>query len=150
VHAEQPAVRWSEGAADLEGAIELRRLVFCGEQGVPEQEELDGRDGEALHLVALEPGTADVIGTLRLLFDGDTAKVGRVAVERSWRGRGLASRMLEEALTVARGHSATRARLASQLEVVPLYERAGFEVESGVFEDAGIPHVWMSRPLGEG
>ena len=40
----------------------------------------------------------------------------------------------------------TRARLASQVDVVPLYERAGFAVESGVFEEAGIPHVWMGRP----
>ncbi len=57
--------------------------------------------------------------------------------------------MLDEALAEARRRGCTRARLASQVEVVPLYERAGFVVESGVFEEAGIPHVWMGRPLDE-
>lgn len=31
--------------------------------------------------------------------------------------------------------------------MVALYERAGFAVESDVFEEAGIPHVWMGRAL---
>jgi predicted GNAT family N-acyltransferase len=56
--------------------------------------------------------------------------------------------MLEAALAEARRRGARRARLASQLEVVALYEQAGFAVESGVFEEAGIPHVWMGRELG--
>jgi predicted GNAT family N-acyltransferase len=56
--------------------------------------------------------------------------------------------MLAEALAEAQRRGCTRARLASQVEVVPLYERAGFAVESEVFEEAGIPHVWMGRPLG--
>ncbi len=117
------------------------------EQNVPVEEELDGRDGEALHLVALDGGR--VIGTLRLLFDGTTAKVGRVAVERAWRRRGLAAAMLDEALAEAERRGCDRARLASQVEVVGLYERAGFAVESEEFEEAGIAHVWMGRPLGD-
>ncbi len=115
------------------------------EQKVPVEEELDGRDAEALHLVALDDGR--VVGTLRLLFDGTTAKVGRVAVEHGRRRRGLAAAMLEEALAEARRRGCTRARLASQVDVIGLYERAGFAVESDVFEEAGIPHVWMGRPL---
>ncbi len=56
------------------------------------EDELDGRDAQALHLVALEPDGQRVIGTLRLLVDADRAKVGRVAVEREWRRRGIALR----------------------------------------------------------
>jgi len=144
--ATRPAVRWARGPEDLEGAIAVRRRVFCEEQGVPLEEELDGRDGEAAHLLAFdEQGT--VVATLRLLCDGETAKIGRVAVDLEWRGRGIASLMLQEALVAARERGARRARLASQVEVVPLYERAGFAVQSGVFMDAGIPHVWMGREL---
>ena len=88
-----------------------------------------------------------MIGTLRLLFDGEVVKIGRVAVDRPWRGRGIAMQMIDIALGEARARGATRARLASQVEVVPLYERAGFAVQSGVFEEAGIPHVWMGREL---
>jgi predicted GNAT family N-acyltransferase len=139
------SIRWAEGPRDIDGAIALREEVFVREQNVPAEEEVDGRDEEALHLVALEDGR--VIGTLRLLFDGTSVKVGRVAVERDRRRRGLAAAMLDEALAEARRRGCTRARLASQVEVVPLYERAGFRVESEEFEEAGIAHVWMGREL---
>lgn len=141
---------WARGPRDLEEAIALRREVFCEEQGVPLEEELDGRDADAEHLVGLAPGGERVLGTLRLLIEGDTAKIGRVAVRRGWRGRGIAGAMLQEALGAAAGRGCRRARLASQLDVVGLYERAGFSVRSEVFEDAGIPHVWMDMELSAG
>jgi predicted GNAT family N-acyltransferase len=139
----EPEIRWAAGAADVRGALAVREEVFCREQGVSREEEIDGRDGEALHLVALAPGDGRVIGTLRLLIDAGTAKVGRVAVERDWRGRRVASRMLELALAAAREQGCVRARLAAQLTATGVYRRAGFEVESRPFEDAGIQHVWM-------
>jgi predicted GNAT family N-acyltransferase len=127
--------------------VELRRQVFCDEQGVPLEEELDGRDAEAEHMVAIGRGRPEVIGTLRLLIDGPRAKVGRVAVARDWRRRGIASRMLSLALLRAAEHGCTQARLAAQLDAVALYEQAGFAVESEMFEEAGIEHVWMGRAL---
>jgi predicted GNAT family N-acyltransferase len=142
----ETAIRWARDTAEVQGAIAVRERVFVLEQGVPVEEELDGRDDEALHLVAIG-ADRQVIATLRLLFDGELAKVGRVAVDRDWRRRGIAARMLELALAEARARGARRARLASQLEVVALYEHAGFTVESGVFEEAGIPHVWMGLDL---
>jgi ElaA protein len=140
-----PAIRWAQGPGDLAGALALREEVFCREQGVPVEEEVDGRDGEAVHLLAFDGER--VIGTLRLLFDGTAVKVGRVAVDRGWRRRGVAAAMLEEALAEARRRGCTRARLASQVDAVAVYEGAGFAVESNVFVEAGIPHVWMGRTL---
>ncbi len=140
-------VRWAAASEEVEGAIAVREEVFCREQGVPREEEHDGRDGEALHVVALEPRGERVIATLRLLQDGTRAKVGRVAVERHWRRLGIATRMLELALQRAHEDGCTEVRLASQIEAKEVYEKAGFVVESDVFDDAGIPHVWMGRPL---
>jgi predicted GNAT family N-acyltransferase len=147
--AEEIPIRWATGPEDVRGAIALREQVFCVEQGVPRAEELDGRDEDALHLIALPPDGCRVIGTLRLLLLEREAKVGRVAVERDWRGRGIASRMLEKALAAARERGYRRVRLAAQLEATRLYELAGFSVESEPFDDAGIPHVWMSLWLAE-
>jgi predicted GNAT family N-acyltransferase len=141
------AVRWAEGPEDVRGALSVREQVFCVEQGVPRSEEIDGRDDEAQHLVALAPDSSVVIGTLRLLLEDDRAKVGRVAVESEWRRRGIASRMLELALALARERGCRRARLAAQLTATGLYEQAGFTVESDQFDDAGIPHVWMGLTL---
>lgn len=140
-------VRWARGERELHGAFTVRENVFYGEQGVPRQEDLDGRDEDALHVVALQPGGERVIATLRLLFDGDVAKIGRVAVEAPWRHRGIASRMLALALEAARERGSGEVRLASQLLATELYARAGFRVVSDPFEEAGIPHVWMALAL---
>jgi predicted GNAT family N-acyltransferase len=140
------AIEWLPSGGDLAGALALREQVFCVEQGVSLQEERDGRDEEAVHLVA---SVGDrVVGTLRLLLGGEVAKVGRVAVERVWRRRGIAARMLALALQAARERGASEARLAAQTDAIALYEQAGFEVVSEEFLDAGIVHVWMSMALG--
>ncbi len=140
-------IRWAVGPEDVRGALALRERVFCGEQGVPREQEVDEHDEHALHLVALDGDSGRVIGTLRLLLDGEDAKVGRVAVEREWRRRGIAARMLALALDQAQARGCVRARLASQLAVVSVYEQAGFAVESDRFEEAGIQHVWMGMRL---
>ncbi len=141
------AIRWTSDAHELDGAIAVRKEVFCREQGVPVEMELDGLDEQAEHLVALDSRTGTVVGTLRLLLAGGTAKIGRVAVERAWRRQGIAQGMLELGLERARERAATRARLAAQLDAVELYRRVGFAVESEPFEEAGIAHVWMGREL---
>jgi predicted GNAT family N-acyltransferase len=142
-------IRWAAGPEDVSGALAVRERVFCLEQGVPQEEELDELDDQALHLVALEHEDGGVIATLRLLCETEDAKIGRVAVDRAWRRRGIAARMLGLALARARELGCRRARLAAQLEAVALYEAAGFAVQSEVFQEAGIEHVWMGRELGE-
>jgi predicted GNAT family N-acyltransferase len=140
-------IRWADSAQDVRSALRVREQVFCREQGVPWAEERDGRDDGALHVLALS-ADARVIGTLRLQLAGGVAHIGRVAVEREWRGRGIGSRMLDAALARAGRRGCHEARLASQLAAAGLYERAGFAVVSEPFEEAGIVHVWMRRCLG--
>jgi len=147
---EEVLVRWSSGPRELSGALRVREQVFCREQGVPVSEEIDGRDEQALHIVALSRADGRVIGTLRLLLDGRRAKIGRVAVERDWRGQRIASRMLQLALARARERGVSVVRLAAQTRATGVYERAGFAVESGPFEEAGIVHVWMGMQLDGG
>jgi len=141
----QIEIHWSHDPEELRGAIAVRTEVFCVEQGVPVEEEIDGLDDDASHLVAVDG--ARVVATLRLLVDGEHAKIGRVAVLSDWRRRKIAQRMLEMAIVGAREQGCTRASLASQLYATDLYERSGFTVDSGVFEEAGMPHVWMRMTL---
>jgi len=144
-----PSIDWTDEARLLDAALVLREQVFCEEQGVPRDLELDGLDDAALHLVAVDPASGEVIGTLRLLRDGEVAKVGRVAVRRDRRRRGVASQMLQHAVERAQAEGCTRARLAAQTGAIGIYEGAGFAVESGTFQEAGIEHVWMGRELGD-
>ena len=138
-------LRWAQNAADVQQALRVRVNVFCHEQGVPLSEERDALDDRAVHLLAV--GERRVVGTLRLLTAAGVAKVGRVAVERDWRGRGVASSMLRTALATAREQGCREARLASQTAATGLYSRAGFVVASEEFREAGIPHVWMRMAL---
>jgi ElaA protein len=128
---------------EVRRARALRRAVFVGEQGVALEEELDGRDGEALHLVAVDGG-GSVVGTCRLLAEGPVVKLGRMAVAREARGQGIGARLLE--LADAETPAAERIVLAAQLPAIPLYERAGYVRRGDVFLDAGIEHVRMEKP----
>jgi len=138
-------VRPARDAAELRQALALRDDVFCGEQGVSAAAERDGRDGEALHLVAVERGT--VVGTCRLVFRGRVARLGRLAVEATWRGRGVATEVLREAETAARARGARRIDLHAQTYAKALYTRGGYVESGGAFVEEGIEHVAMEKRL---
>jgi ElaA protein len=138
-------VRPTRDDAEIAAALALREEVFCGEQGVSLAEERDGRDEEALHLVVVDDGV--VVATCRLLVEGATVKLGRMAVSRTRRGLGLARALITEAETRARALGADRMVLAAQLNAQALYDRAGYDAYGDVFLDAGIEHVMMSKAL---
>jgi predicted GNAT family N-acyltransferase len=138
-------VRPTRDDRELAAALALREEVFCGEQGVSLAEERDGRDDEALHLVIVDDGV--VVGTCRLLAEGTTVKLGRMAVTPSRRGLGLARTLLTEADAQARALGAERIVLAAQLGAQTLYDRAGYGAYGDVFLDAGIEHVMMAKAL---
>ena len=138
-------LRPARDQAEVDAALALRYDVFCVEQGVSLEEELDGRDDEALHLVVVDGG--EIVGTCRLLADGSEVKLGRMAVATSHRGRGLAAALLMEADVRARELGARRIVLAAQLTARAVYERAGYGPYGDVFLDADIEHVMMAKAL---
>lgn len=138
-------VRPARDQSEIDAALALRYEVFCDEQGVSLEDERDGRDGEALHLVAVDDG--DVVGTCRLLAEGSEVKLGRMAVAGSHRGRGLAAALLVAADARARELRGRRIVLAAQLGALAVYERAGYARYGEVFLDAGIEHVMMGKAL---
>jgi predicted GNAT family N-acyltransferase len=138
-------VRAVSGEDEMRGALVLRHDVFIDEQGVTRDEELDGLDDEAEHLVAVEDGR--VLATCRLLHADGTTKLGRMAVERPARGRGIAGLLLELAKARARAAGTQRIVLDAQLTAIPVYERAGYVPEGDVFLDARIEHQRMVLTL---
>ena len=120
----------------------LRQQVFVIEQDCP-YPDLDGRDLEnaTRHVVVLDDD-GSVVGTLRVLDDGGWARIGRVVVAASARGRGLASLMMDEALALC---GEREVRLDAQTAMTGLYEGFGFEVTGPAFDEDGIMHVPMVR-----
>jgi predicted GNAT family N-acyltransferase len=142
-------VRRVSGDAELAAALDLRDRVFCVEQGVPKREEIDGRDGDAVHLVAVRTDTGDrrVVGTCRLLFVDRTVQFSRLAVDAAVRREGIATQLLREADREARAGGAKRIVLHAQTYARELYVRQGYEPRGRVFVEAGIEHVAMEKRL---
>ncbi len=138
-------VRPARTPDEVAQALRLRQRVFADEQGVPVAADRDGRDPEALHVVAVEDGR--VIGTCRLVFDGRVARLGRMAVEARRRGAGVGRAVLEEAERLSREAGAVRIALHAQTYVSELYARAGFVERGQKFFEEGIEHVAMEKRL---
>jgi predicted GNAT family N-acyltransferase len=130
---------------EVTAALALRSRVFCGEQGVSFEADQDGRDPEATHIVAVDEG--DVIGTCRLLFRGQVARLGRLAVEPDRRGDGIGAAILREADRVAVDAGAETIALHAQTYARTLYEHAGYEEQGPTFTEEGIEHVAMEKRL---
>lgn len=135
-----------ERTTDLAACHALRRAVFIDEQGVPESEEIDGKDDRAIHLLGWLDGRP--AGCLRILLDGATGKIGRVCVLADARGTGLGAALMQAALEVLRDQPGVRrAMLGSQTHAIGFYERLGFVAHGPVYDDAGIAHRDMTRAL---
>jgi predicted GNAT family N-acyltransferase len=145
VESSAPAFRvrvadWERDEAPLR---RIRHDVFVREQGVPETLEWDGRDAACRHVVANDEKGA-VIGCGRLLSDGS---IGRLAVERTWRGRGVGSAILSRLVDIARNAGCERVVLNARTDAGAFYARRGFAVAGPEFTEAGIRHRKMERAL---
>jgi predicted GNAT family N-acyltransferase len=138
-------IRRARSRDELEAALALRHEVFCVEQGVPERDELDGRDHEGIHLVAIRDG--ELLATCRIVLVGATAQFSRLAVRRSARRQGIATAMLAVADEESRAGGARRIVLHAQTYARELYDQAGYRPRGRVFWEAGIEHIAMEKLL---
>ncbi|OKL50586.1 GNAT family N-acetyltransferase [Boudabousia marimammalium] len=146
----------------------LRWRVFVEEQQVPFLLELDARDTapDTIHVAATHHG--QVVGTARILDTAtlaDTANplgpktgtlhIGRVAVDKAWRGQGVGRKLMEGAHRIIQGKlgaegsaAVAQVRLDAQVQAQDFYASLGYRVLDGhQFMDAGIAHVEMELVL---
>jgi predicted GNAT family N-acyltransferase len=131
---------WAAAAPALRA---VRFDVFVVEQGVPEALEWDEADARSVHALA-QDDAGRPIGCARLLADGH---VGRVAVLRAWRRRGVGTALLLRLTDAARTRGNDRVIVNAQVAAMPFYARYGFEATGDVFEEAGIDHRVMVLAL---
>ena len=130
--------RWAETDDDRAACVSVRREVFCGEQGVLPEEEVDGLDPRCLHVLGVD-GEGPV-AALRVLPKGEWAKVQRVAVLSRQRGTGMGAALMRWTLARLPERGFTGAVLGSQVQAMGFYERLGFLAEGPEYLDARIPH----------
>jgi predicted GNAT family N-acyltransferase len=126
---------------EREKAFSIRLRVFVKEQGVPRALELDSDDTRALHLLAYCGERA--VGTARVVLKRGAAKIGRMAVLKGYRGKGIGRELLRRAVKAARQKGAKRIYLHAQVPVIGFYKKLAFGATGHVFMEAGIPHRKM-------
>ncbi len=131
---------------DLAACHALRRTVFIVEQNVPEADEMDDLDGDAVHLLATDD-TDHPVATARLLVKDDIGKIGRVCVLADHRGAGMGAALMRAAIDALAVRGVRQVRLGSQTHAMGFYEKLGFVAEGPVYDDAGIPHRDMALNL---
>lgn len=132
-------VREAGWDADHHALHAIRKTVFVEEQQVPEELEWDEMDTYCRHVLACAPDGSP-IGTGRLLPDG---RIGRMAVLKPWRGRGVGGAILTYLLTLARRDGFASVELHAQTHALGFYARHGFTPRGDEFMEAGIPHRVM-------
>jgi len=138
-------IRPIAGDEELAAALALRERVFCDEQGVAPAADRDGLDGNAIQLVAREG--AEVVGTCRVVLDGELARFGRLCVAPGARRRGIGAALLASAERAAGAEHATRMRLHAQTGALALYEHAGYRPDGAPFDEEGLEHLAMEKRL---
>ncbi len=129
---------------DLDPAVaydvwRLRQDVFVVEQECA-YADLDGRDTEAgtVHVVLWHEDR--VAGYARVLDEVTEWRIGRVVLDRSARGRGLADAVMRAALEHCTGRDVV---LSAQSPLAGWYGSLGFVVDGPGFDEDGIPHTPM-------
>ncbi len=126
-------------------ARELREEVFIKEQGF--SYDYDEKDDVAMHMVLFDK---DVPIAVCRVFEGDdesTYILGRLAVKKEYRGRGIGSKLI----TAVEQHTAQiggkELILHSQIQAKNFYERVGFAEYGEIEYEEDCPHIWMKKYL---
>lgn len=128
------------GRDDLQA---IREVVFVQEQQVPAEMERDALDPQCVHVIA-RSADGMAIGTGRLTPDH---RIGRMAVLRDWRGKGVGDAMLLALIDQARERGWREVALNAQASAITFYARHGFLPHGERFMEAGIEHLAMRRLL---
>ncbi|MDC7234318.1 MAG: GNAT family N-acetyltransferase [Spirochaetales bacterium] len=135
-------VRLADWNSDSQDIIHVRKEVFVKEQNVPPELEQDGRDPELIHVLARSGSEAT--GTARMTRDGH---IGRVAVLKAMRGKGVGVLMMKALEEEARELKIPEVHLNAQLSAKGFYTALGYKEEGEIFEEAGISHVHMRKKV---
>jgi predicted GNAT family N-acyltransferase len=131
-------VKWIDGYASLSM---IREKVFIEEQKVTPQLEWDGKDEEAIHFLAYQD--EKVIGCARAFVIENHMQLGRMAVLKEYRNKGIGSTLIEKAVTTAKLNQLSKVSISAQCHAIDFYKKFGFEVTSEIYLDAGISHQDM-------
>src|SRR4051795_4066449 len=125
-------IRLARDPNDLTLVIAIRSAVYLAEQDCPIEEEFDGNDFCAAHLlgyVGNEPA-----GCLRIRYFADFAKIERLAVRREFRNTRLSFQIVRAGIELCRAKGYQRLYGHSQKRLLKFWGRFGFRPLEGAQE----------------
>jgi predicted GNAT family N-acyltransferase len=129
---------------DLSPVFDIRKKVFVEEQKVSEEEEFDEIDKIAVHAIVFDTNHKDKpVATGRVYHDGESYRVGRVAVLKEARGMYYGDFVVRLLLNKAFLSGAKEVIISAQVKAIPFYEKIGFAPFGDIYFEAGIEHVKM-------
>lgn len=133
-------------AEELYGILKLRNEVFIVEKEYI-YNDLDEKDIEAFHLYCIENNK--VIVALRILkkeLEGNGVYIGRVVVDKSYRGLGLGKKSIEKAMKfIEYKYGKEVIKVSTQLQTKDFYKSLGFKEASDSYLEEDIPHIKMTK-----
>lgn len=129
--------------------FQIRKDVFVKGENVPFDEEIDGKDDQAIHFLLYKNNQP--IGTMRVFLDEEKhqAHFGRVAIMPGFQKQGCGKKMVTQVMKIiSRKITPLTVVLSSQEQAVPFYEKMGFsKIDGRIYLDAGIRHCDMRREI---
>jgi predicted GNAT family N-acyltransferase len=110
---------------DMTRVIAIRGAVYMGEQHCPFEEEFDGNDFSATHLICHQRG--EPVGCMRIRYFADFAKLERLAVRNEARNAGLAGQIVEAAIELCRKKGYRVLYAHAQTRLLEFWESRGFK-----------------------
>ena len=113
---------------DLPEIFEVRKKVFVEELGISEEIVIDELDQSAIHAVVYEgQELKKVVAIGRILFDGETFIIDKVAVKKEYRGLMYGDFIVRLLLNKAFTAGAEKVFLYSQPDTIGFYTKLGFQ-----------------------
>ena len=124
--------------------LALRNEIFIVEQECPYLDCGD-KDLNSYHLFLRENG--EIVSYLRILEKGvsyDEISIGRVAVKKSYRGKGISRKMMLKAIEFIENNlSENTIKIQAQAYLLDFYSSLGFKAVSEEYLEDNIPHIDM-------
>ena len=119
------SVRVVRSMDEMARVIAIRSAVYMGEQHCPFEEEFDGNDFSATHLICHRGH--EPVGCMRIRYFADFAKLERLAVRNESRNSGIAGQIVDAAVELCRKKGYRVLYAHSQKRLLKFWEQRGFE-----------------------
>ncbi|MBK7667593.1 MAG: GNAT family N-acetyltransferase [Sphingobacteriaceae bacterium] len=129
---------------ELYEALKLRSAIFVIEQNCNYQD-MDDKDQGSYHLLGYDEGK--LVAYARILPKGlsyKEASIGRVVVDKNFRGRSAGKELMKRAIADAMElFSTNEIVISAQCYLERFYSDLGFKIEGESYLEDDIPHIKM-------